>query len=222
MKIVSRAEWGAKPARSRHVIETPTPRLWLHHTASEVDGPSGVREIQRFHQTTKRWTDIAYSFLVDDDGTVYEGRGVGIAGGHTKGDNTTSHAICAMGNFDVRPPTQKMLVAIAGLTAHGYLRGWWADSITGGHQDAPGAQTACPGRFLQAELNNIRALVARSLHSGGDDLTPDQDRMLRELYAELVESKAGKVKYMVQAMNHQVTQDRPDTLFGRIKKLAGK
>ena len=73
--------------------------------------------------------------------------------------------------------------------------------------------------------DGARLLTFDRLHATvqeDNDLTPDQDRMLRALYAELVESKDGKVKYMVQAMNHQITQDKPDTLFGRIKKLASK
>lgn len=164
MRIVTRREWGARPARSRHAIATPTPRLWLHHAAGEFSGAGGVRQIQAFHMDTRGYSDVAYSFLVDDDGTVFEGRGVGIAGGHTKGDNTLSHAICALGNYENREPGPRLIDAIAELAAHGYRQGWWSDSFTGGHRDAPGAQTACPGRYLQSCLPEIRALVAAQIN----------------------------------------------------------
>lgn len=159
MKIVSRAEWRARAPRSRHVITLPTPRLWLHHTAGNENGPDGVLAIQRFHMDVRRWSDIAYSFLVDRDGNVYEGRGVGVAGGHTAGDNSWSHAICAMGNYDVTSPSPTMLRAVADLVRHGRVQGWWGD-LTGGHRDAPGASTACPGRHLHAAIPEIRRLAS--------------------------------------------------------------
>lgn len=118
------------------------------------------------------WSDIAYSFLVDDDGTVYEGRGYGIAGGHTQGDNSTSHAICLLGNFDNRPPTRAALEAAGALAGAGALRGAWT-TITGGHRDAPGAQTACPGRYLYAQLGALRAIATDT--TPGDDHVPLTD-----------------------------------------------
>lgn len=159
MRIITRSEWGAAKPTRRHAIER-TPRLWLHHTA----GPTGqsLPIIQRYHQGTKGWTDIAYSFLVDTQGRAYEGRGPLVAGGHTAGDNTTSHAICAIGDFSTKTPPAPMIETIAALTAHGHRQGWWSTkSITGGHRQAPKAATACPGDRLQAAIAgiNTRALA---------------------------------------------------------------
>lgn len=176
-RIISRAAWGARPARSRRSIATPTPRVWVHHTAGSERGAAGVRSIQRFHQDVRGWSDIAYSFLVDDDGTIYEGRGVGIAGGHTKGDNSTSHAICLMGNFEDEQPTGAALAAAADLYAHGIASGWWADRL-GGHRDAPGASTACPGRHLYGQLDRIR--------EGDDDLMASADEIIRNQFNEAI------------------------------------
>jgi hypothetical protein len=114
-----------------------------------------MREIQRFHMDTRGWSDIAYSFLVDDDGTVFEGRGAGVAGGHTQGHNTISHAICAMGNYEAQIPGELLLSAIRRLGAAGRDRGWWPGRFTGGHRDASGASTACPGSNLYAQLSTL-------------------------------------------------------------------
>ena len=163
MRIVSRAEWKARPARSRHTIATPTGDLYLHHTAGALDeNGNGVwwddmQAIQRFHMDGRGWTDIAYSFLVGG-GQVFEGRGVGIAGGHTKGHNSTSHAICLIGNYDWMKPTSQDLVAIADLVAHGAAHGWWPGRITGGHRDV--GQTACPGSNLYDAIPSINRMVA--------------------------------------------------------------
>ena len=180
MRIVTRGEWGAQggtgPARGEwRRIGMPSPRLWLHHTATDSwHGPDGVRACQRFHIETRDWNDVGYSFLVDTDGTVYEGRGAGIAGAHTEGDNLRSHAVTAMGDFSrTRPPTA-MLQAIVDLAAHGYRSGWWPPGLTGGHRDAPGAQTACPGGFLHEQIPHLNAAIAAQL--AGDDMFDDADR----------------------------------------------
>lgn len=165
MKIVTRAEWGARQPTKRYTMPTPTPRLWLHHAAVEYEGAAAVRECQRFHMDSKGWADIAYSFLVDDDGTVYEGRGAGVVGAHTEGDNSSSHGICAMGNYQGRDPSDTLIRAIAGLVAHGHRLYWWPAAFTGGHRQAPGAQTACPGDRLFRRLDEINR-IARELLTG--------------------------------------------------------
>lgn len=161
--ILPRSAWSARPAKRRHQIDTPTPELWLHHSAGALDAGDNdlwaddVAGIQRYHQDVRRWTDIAYSFLVDESGQVWEGRGPGIAGGHTKGRNTVSHGICVIGNYDQAQPSDELLESLAQLVAHGLLAGWWATGITGGHREAPGAATACPGHHLMAEVDAINA-----------------------------------------------------------------
>jgi len=156
VQLVTRAEWGARPPRYVNRIATPTPELWLHHTAGAGDdGPADVRDIQDYHMDVKGWSDIAYSYLVDDDGTVYQGRGAGVAGGHTEGHNTISHAICAMGNYETQTVGPVLLDAIRRLGAAGRDRRWWPGRFTGGHRDASGASTACPGRLLYAQLPNL-------------------------------------------------------------------
>lgn len=50
--------------------------------------------------TTKKWSDIGYNFLVGEDGNVYEGRGWGKKGAHTKPYNGKSIGICVIGNYE--------------------------------------------------------------------------------------------------------------------------
>jgi hypothetical protein len=163
--IVSRAEWGAAPPKRLPTqITLPTPELWLHHTAgSEPDGPDGPRRIQQYHQDVKGWNDIAYSFVIDRAGTVFEGRGAGVQGGHTRGHNRVSHAICVVGNYDVEPVRSAAVQSVAALVAFGHRRGWWPARLTGGHRDASGASTSCPGRNLHMLIPdvNVRAGLSR-------------------------------------------------------------
>lgn len=126
-----------------------------------------MRDIQRFHMDTKGWSDIAYSYCVDTDGKIYEGRGARVAGGHTKGDNTTSHAICLMGNFENHDLTPAQVESVGWLVRYGHLSGWWTTpKITGTHRDAqawgysPYNGTLCAGKYAQARLTEINAIAA--------------------------------------------------------------
>lgn len=158
MNIVTRQEWGARHPKSVRQIVVPTPELWLHHTATGQHGAAGVRAIQRFHMDTRGWQDIAYSYLVDADGTVYEGRGPAVAGAHTHGHNSTSHAICAMGDYQQEHPTERLVRSVARLVRYGHDRGWWPATLTGGHRDV--GTTACPGQHLYARIDGINRLAA--------------------------------------------------------------
>lgn len=156
--IISREQWGAIQAKSRSTITTPSPELWLHHTAGDHRGAAGVRRIQQFHMAAKPagrgWSDIAYSFLIDRFTLqIFEGRGAGVLGSHTYGRNSRSHAICIMGDFEKDTPSPPLLDRIAELVRHGHERRWWPAALTGGHRDV--ASTACPGRNLYARIGDI-------------------------------------------------------------------
>lgn len=176
-RITPRAEWGARaPKTAPRRIAVPTPELWVHHTATEQHGPEGMRAIQAFHQDGRGWNDIAYSFCVDDDGTIYEGRGFGIQGGHTAGHNSISHAICFLGNLDLRPPTHEAVAAANWLFHEGVRRGQWR-VLTGGHKQASGASTACPGRYGMAILPQITAGPVPVASTPEPEPEPPEDEM---------------------------------------------
>jgi peptidoglycan recognition protein len=166
-RILDRETWGAKAPRSKALrMSEPATRTYIHHTV----GPAGdgrrsteadiMRDIQRFHQQSRGWSDIAYSFVIFPSGRIYEGRGWGIVGAHTEGQNSTSHAICFAGNFETDRPTLAALEAAAELYRIGVVLGHIRKgSKILGHRDAPGAATACPGTNLYSKLDRIRRLV---------------------------------------------------------------
>lgn len=100
MVTLTRAGWGARPAKAR--VELNPARvvnLFLHHTTGTyTDWKAATKSIQAFHMTTRGWNDIAYNWLVAPDGTKIEGRGWMAVGGHTKGHNSTSVAIAYLGD----------------------------------------------------------------------------------------------------------------------------
>ncbi len=145
MDIVSRKEWGARPPVSR--IATTWSRrteFVVHH--SEGPTTQSIRSIQDFHMDVRRWSDVAYSFLVRDDGTIYEGRGWLTVGAHATGHNTSGIGVCYIGQ---NAPTEAAKRSIRALYAY-------ACSKTGhqllmkGHGQLSQNSTDCPGSKLLA------------------------------------------------------------------------
>jgi hypothetical protein len=144
--------------------------VWIHHAAVESsDDAAEMRAHQAFHMDSRGWNDIAYSLALPDPNpgnVVFEGRGIGIDGGHTATENTESHGILVMGNFQVDHPSPVTIDVLVKLLRAGRAEGWWQDpspaTNIGGHRDAPTANTSCPGNFLYYDIPAIRVRVAQA------------------------------------------------------------
>lgn len=112
--IITRAQWGAEPARcGAPRYDDGVRAAVVHHTAgsndySPEDSAAIVRAIDAYHTRTLGWCDIAYNALVDKYGQVFEGRAGGIdravEGSHTGGFNRNTWGVAMLGDFeDVRP-----------------------------------------------------------------------------------------------------------------------
>jgi len=146
MEYRYREAWQARPPRQPYTPLRPerVTRLFVHHTtgAQQGDIPAWLRSIQRFHQDSRGWNDIAYCWLVDRDGVIWEGRG-NVLGGHTKGYNSTSVAIAYLGDGD-GPVPEAALRAIR-YQADNLARTFPITQVSG-HRDV--GATACPGDWL--------------------------------------------------------------------------
>lgn len=190
MNIVERYNWGHINGSPLAPIRTPTPRLWLHHGAAGSSTVDTARSYLRHHIVVNGWRDIGYSFLIAD-GQVLEGRGAGYAGAHTRGDNQRSHGICMVGDYQSRTPAPQDIAALVDLIVHGHEQGWWPGQLTGGHRDAPGATTLCPGDSLHRLIPTInrRALDLIAPPQEVDAMTPEQARKLDEVHAALLHDR---------------------------------
>jgi hypothetical protein len=144
--MLSRAEWGMPGPLGPKMKSSRG--LWLHHAAVKAT-KDPVRDAKVIANIgIGRFGRLSYSFIVHPDGTILEGQN-GHVGAHTKGQNSTSQAICAVGNYENDQPTREMLDAIRLLISR-------FGPLLGGHRDAPGAATACPGRNLYAAIPGLR------------------------------------------------------------------
>lgn len=186
--IASRARWGAEESwrNGRPSYESTIEQVHVHHTASgndysRNDVPALIRGFYRYHTKSLGWSDLAYNFLVDKFGRIWEGRAGGVArnvrGAHTLGFNSDSCGIAAIGNFEqVQAPDAVVrgVAAVAawkldryGRKARGrttvrsegsdrYRSGAMATlRVIDGHRDTN--DTSCPGSNLYRRLPDVRA-----------------------------------------------------------------
>eukprot|EP00058_Branchiostoma_floridae_P002184 XP_002587672.1 hypothetical protein BRAFLDRAFT_92716 [Branchiostoma floridae] len=113
--IISRAEWGARPPRSRASMTLPVPYVIIHHSYepdvcfNRSQCEKYVQGIQNFHMDTRGWDDIGYNFLVGGNGDVFEGRGWDTRGAHAgsmyRGESQIT--IISRAEWGARPPRSR-------------------------------------------------------------------------------------------------------------------
>lgn len=98
MRIITRAEWGARSPKRTPIYVPPSSRAFfvLHHSGGPVD--QTVRAIQDWCMDGRGFNDIDYNHLVrGSTGEIYEGRGWDIEGAHTVGFNRSGVGVCIIG-----------------------------------------------------------------------------------------------------------------------------
>ncbi|HEX2738255.1 MAG TPA: N-acetylmuramoyl-L-alanine amidase, partial [Acidimicrobiia bacterium] len=201
--VVTRAQWGAdeslriaKELASPPDYDSVVSKLIVHHTASQNnpdDPAAAVRSVYQYH-VSGVYLDIAYNWLIDQNGRIYEGRwardypngtphtgelddGRQVRGGHAANTNAQSCGIALLGTFTSEAPTDAALNALATLLTWKCAR--WGIDPNGadvyapdgrtfanicGHRDT--SSTSCPGDDLETLLPDLRGQVAARLAQG--------------------------------------------------------
>lgn len=126
-----------------------------------------MRSYQSHHQGNG-WPDIAYHYLVDANGHVYEGRPVS-----AKGDTSTEYdpsghfLVCCDGHFDQQGVPAAQLAALSDVLAWASVRFAVGPSTVAGHRDY--AATSCPGSQLAGLIadGTLRSMVEQRIAAGG-------------------------------------------------------
>ncbi|HEX8619506.1 MAG TPA: N-acetylmuramoyl-L-alanine amidase [Thermoanaerobaculia bacterium] len=198
--VVSRTSWGCpegqnSPRWPRQA--TTVTHAIVHHTATPSAGrdwAAEVRSIWKWHSSSNGWGDVGYNFLIDPNGTIYEGRagGAGTIGAHFSCMNANTVGVALIGTYSVEKPTAAARASLVRLLA------WLAEqnaidpkavryhassqlqlSTISGHRDgnlAPhkcGGST-CPGDTVALDLPILRQDVANALQgkTGVDTIRP--------------------------------------------------
>jgi hypothetical protein len=183
LNIVPRAEWGAVEPRIENSEEgvydaATNPEGWLvysepledvlttivvHHSALPTsDGP---REVQQMHMELRHYADIAYQFVIDAGGSIYEGRSLNVRGSHTGGHNTGTVGIVLLGDFQIIEPTDAQMEALRSLSA--CLIDRYGITHLAGHRDFQPGVTVCPGDNLEALLPDLVTELGIQFGTGG-------------------------------------------------------
>lgn len=152
-RIISRTEAGlARPRKA--LAQAPKLRgdLFVHHTVTpdRADPFASWRLVQQA-AFGRGFTDISYTYGIEQDATILEGRSPAAVGAHTEGYNSTAHAIVFIGNYETDRLTDAQIDAFRWLRLQLVARG----ELTPGHRVRPHRAvkaTACPGRNIWEPL----------------------------------------------------------------------
>lgn len=157
VRFVERNEWGAQPpSEPLTKLKLPVPYVIISHTATEFCDTQSqctfhVRFAQTFHIESRRWSDIAYNFLVGGDGLAYVGRSWDYVGAHSFGYNNKSIGISFIGTFNAVKPPKGQLRAAQKIIEFGVKAGKIApDYKLLGHRQI--SKTLSPGDALFSDI----------------------------------------------------------------------
>lgn len=169
VKVASREAWNARPpSRLMPKATYPETKCYIHHEAGslfQTENPEmeklRMRSIQDYTMGTRGYADIPYSFGQMPSGRAYEGRDYTWDDSATGGENGTAISIFFPGDYQRQYPTDASLDNCAELIVFGITLGHLTRNCAIlGHNQSPGASTACPGKNLIACLPGIRDRVA--------------------------------------------------------------
>jgi len=163
--VIPRTDWTkARPNLAQIQPMKGVARITVHHTARDLETDAWRRtageleNIRIFHSgqraSDRHWADIAYHFVVDRAGRVWQARPLAYQGAHVKGHNEHNLGIVVLGNFEIQSPTAAQLVSLSGLI--GFTRGLYKVPLAEVFTHGELGQTNCPGKHLQAYMNRAR------------------------------------------------------------------
>lgn len=201
VQIIARSRWGARYARGFTSAPLPASEVWLHHSVTiapnlvwvdadrdgvEDDEERAMRTLEDIGQS-RFGGGISYTFAVMPSGRIYEGHGVDRQGAHTGGRNSIARAIVLVGDYSRQAMTEAQMRAVAALLQHGRAAGWWkAARLNGGHRQAPGASTACPGDAAFAAIPRINQLAAGGPIEEVDELSARAEKLIADIHEVLI------------------------------------
>lgn len=149
--IITRAQWGANEAirEPGQLYDSIIRKIVVHHTGTpnDITDYAGLCRSIYSNEVAGEYIDIAYNWLIDPLGRIYEGRwatnypagathtgelnGDNVRGGHALDFNTQTIGIALMGNYDLVQPPAAMIDALVSLITWKCAR-WGLDPLAAG------------------------------------------------------------------------------------------
>lgn len=171
MTFHPRSDWTSHPA----VDSNPASVREVKGVAIHWNGPAVPKSaltdprnflegVRRFHVGTRKWSDIAYNLAVDQNGDVWQLRGLGFqsaANGTAELNDEYLAIFCIIGEGQV--PSAAMVAGVRKAVRRFRRRYPLARAIVG-HGDIRPGGTECPGPQLRAHLAAGELVPRRCRH----------------------------------------------------------
>jgi len=156
----------------REVWTREEPRVWLLREAGAFDritvhhqgGRQSITRVQNAvaaeidaiygGHRNRRYGDIAYHFIIDYAGRVWEGRSLAYEGAHVSHQNTRNLGVLLLGNFEKQSPSQESIATTTMLVDLLRDRFGIKRHRVYGHRDL--GSSVCPGKHLYPHVVALR------------------------------------------------------------------
>lgn len=180
MTLIRRKDWGAVYQDGFGDRPLPVSEYWLHHSVTIApdlvppfdDDDAAVRTLERIGQQ-RFGGGISYTYPVSPVGRIYQGVSIHRRGAHTKGHNTVGAAFVLIGDYSRRAPTAAQRESIARQMVEDHRAGKAnRHTLNGGHRDASGNSSECPGDAGEAAIPLINARANALWAAGWPSVPP--------------------------------------------------
>ncbi|MFW5703637.1 MAG: peptidoglycan recognition family protein [Patescibacteria group bacterium] len=175
-EILPRSEWNAREPLSEpeegYYAERRRPirYIGIHHT--DTPKTYSIGPMQEYHINMKGWGDIAYHYLIDHEGNIYEGRDTSKCSDTASDSDNYKGTLCSIINIALigdfsgsHELGETQMQALQQLTAWVAQRYDISRSNVRGHkdfilEDEPAyGQINCPGDNVYSRMNEIRGAI---------------------------------------------------------------
>ena len=142
----------------------PVRRITVHHegngpfhAAGAVESRDRIVNVMRGERADGH-LDIAYHYVIDRAGRVWEGRNLRYRGSHTGGNHSNNLGIVCLGNFEEQEISRAQLATLERFLGEQMRKYRLTRRQVFTHQEL--SATLCPGRDLQRRMGAMRARLA--------------------------------------------------------------
>lgn len=167
--IERRDQWAhAAPNYADMVLMNGINRMTIHHsgfpepweTEAWQTTANEIEDIREFHTGAppedRGWADIAYHYVVDRAGRVWQARPLVYQGAHVRHHNAHNLGIVLLGNFDLQDPSAAQLCALREFVL--FVKKLYRIPLHRiyTHRELADNHTDCPGTSLFAFVKRVR------------------------------------------------------------------